>query len=218
MEAVNTPVRALIIERHNVMLRMCLEAARHGTLSGCYMIADAGSDAKISECTGGSCPPRLLPQWMCETPSRIDLVIFPGITEPEGQEYETHPPINPPLGVCRAFELGCGQDTDLKNKRREKAAQHEATYAALESHGWTVERHVISLGHTGALPNDLYKLFEALGVSRGRHCHKLAKRMQRELVRFAHKLVVLRRQLERELGVGPFAGGACTRGRPPEHG
>ncbi len=211
-------MRALIIERHNVLLRMCLEAARNGALSGRYMIVDAGSDDKISACTGGSHLPRLLPPWVCENPSRIDLVIFPEITERVGQDYETSPPSYPPVGVCRVFELGCGQDTDLENKRQEKAAQHETTYKELERRGWTVDRHVITLGHTGALPNNLYKTFEALGVSRGHQCRKLAKRMQRELVRFAHKLVVLRRQLERELGVGAFAGGAHARGRPPEKG
>ena len=127
------------------------------------------------------------------------------------------PPSYPPVGVCRVFELGCGQDTDLENKRHEKAAQHEATYKELERRGWTVNRNVITLGHTGALPNDLYKTFEALGVSRGHRCRKLAKKMQQELVRFAHKLVILRRQLERELGVGAFAGGSHTRGRPPDN-
>ena len=210
-------MRALIIERHNVMLRMCLDAARNGALSGSYMIVDAGSDDKIASCTDGSRLPRTMPSWVCKDPSRIDLVIFPEITERDGQYYETSPPSYPPVGVCRVFELGCGQDTDLENKRHEKAAQHEATYKELERRGWTVNRNVITLGHTGALPNDLYKTFEALGVSRGHRCRKLAKKMQQELVRFAHKLVILRRQLERELGVGAFAGGSHTRGRPPDN-
>ena len=211
-------VHATICERHNSLLRTCAEAVLNGALSGCYMILDAGADAKIAACLRGLIPSRILPPWICDSPSRIDLVLFPGITAEEGQEYERSPPLNPPLGVCRVFELGCGHDIDMGNKRREKAAQHEATYADLEQRGWTVERHVISLGNTGALPNDLYKTLEALGVSRGRQCRELAKRMQRELVRYAHKLVVLRRQLEQELGVGPFAGGGSQRGRPPDPG
>ena len=142
-------------------------------------------------------------------------MLFPGISADDGNRYGLRPPLDPPVGVCRAFELGCGQDTDLEQTRRKKAEQHAATYEELERQGWTVERHVISLGHTGALPNDLFNKFEALGVSRGHECRELAKRLQRILIRKSHNMVVLRRRLEREYGVA-VGGGPCHRGRPPE--
>lgn len=101
-----------------------------------------------------------------------------------------------PNRVVHIIELGYCWDLQHARKREEKKRQHMSLVAALLAHGWKVEEHIITLGATGTIPNDLHAIMRDLRVPActTRDC---ARKLHQHALHTATDIIAVRRMMER---------------------
>lgn len=101
--------------------------------------------------------------------------------------------------TVQVVEVGYTSDTRWLEKVQEKKAQHARLVAALTVAGWTVESHVILVGHYGTVYKSGRAALLELGLSKA-DASSLLEELSVQAVVAAHEIGMARRRLERTRG------------------
>ena len=202
-------MQAMYTAKHNKAVQKIARALqRRSRDGGCYMVMDACRTDELAghEAATSKVPCFLLPN----TPeadrrrmrpdilrvSNLPAVPSPGqITEACAHKHR-HP--------LQLVEVGFTSDTRWQDKMQEKRGQHEALVAALRAAGWTVNAHVVLVGHCGTVYKTGLTALQDMGVSK-QNASALLEDLSIHAVVAAHEIGMARRRLERisgRVGVG----------------
>ena len=206
-------IKAMIIARHNKVVRMILKALqRAGIGGGVFTIMDACCEDEVNEYGVES---TRLPRWLLSADKvddmllrklRPDILRIVGLPPNPTEEQIAHAVANKQEYRVQVIEVGYCSDTKWRATVKRKMEQHAHLLELIEAEGWRVDKtpHVIVIGARGAVYASGLEALQRLGLQ-AQDARELLVNISRMTVQAMYELSVARRQLERTLrraGVG----------------
>jgi ribonuclease HI len=201
------------IKRHNDAVQLIAHTLQRGDKGRSYMVMDATArDALPTYADSSRIPAWLLPDLSDDERDRRrpDILFIPELlphkhkTEQDMVAHLTEPlpgettrKRNYPIYL---LEVGYTGDLRHSTKQDDKEAQHETLAQELRDAGWHVhygKYEVITLGVGGTIHKNLHTTLSTLGVPNP-DIKRISQELHHHAVHWLHKIVKLRRRLERD--------------------
>ena len=157
-----------------------------------YTLLDAGKETDLPpEVAGKRLPAELFPPGFSPEllrKLRPDLLVIAGLA------HDEHPQQGHTYSILMA-EIGYCSDTNHTIKHMEKQHQHALLQQELLAAGHTVTYHVITLGTTGTIHNNIYKALRDFGVPQ-EATKTLLTKLSRHATTSATNILRMRRHME----------------------
>ena len=197
-------MQAMYIARHNKAVRKIARTLqRRSAQGGCYMVMDAckREDLASYEAADSRVQGFLLPNVPEADRLRMrpDILRVLRLPAAPTQAQKDQACTQKHLHKVQIVEVGFTPDTRWQDKMEDKRKQHAELVDALNAAGWTVELHVVLIGHCGTVYKSGLAALEKMELSKSDASSLLAD-LSLHAVVAAHEIGMARRRLERMSG------------------
>ena len=193
-------MKAAYIARHDTAVKTLYSVlTKKSALGGFYSILDAGKATDLPPGVASKkFPPEMRPAHVsAETWGKLrpDIAIISGLPS-SGTTSIADAISDKSHYKIILFEVGFCSDTKHESKRIEKHQQHKDLMNYLQNDGWDVTLQVVTLGHTGTVPQSLRDILASYTVPTT-DIIKCYNQLHQQAVKTADTIISSRRALER---------------------